>query len=118
MKIQESPLPALAPELTRRTFLARSAAATAGLVAAGSGTPLRAAAPAGKARHILIANAWHCINIGDIAHTPGLIHLLDTFLPEVNVTLWPNGPRGQVANLSVKRLTDRRQRADARGGRS
>lgn len=89
MRSNESPLPAIAPELSRRSFLTRTAAATAGLAVAGGANPLRAAGSAHPARHILIANAWHCINIGDIAHTPGLIHLLDTFLPEVNVTLWP-----------------------------
>jgi len=40
-------------------------------------------------KRILIANAWHCINIGDIAHTPGLLHLLNTYLPDAKVTLWP-----------------------------
>ena len=74
---------------SRRSFIRRTLTGTAALAAVGSTSPLRAAPAARKAKHILIANAWHCINIGDIAHTPGLIHLLDTFLPEVNVTLWP-----------------------------
>jgi len=74
---------------TRRAFLRHALTGTAALAAAGSAAPLRAAVKSSRARHILIANAWHCINIGDIAHTPGLLHLLDTFLPEVNVTLWP-----------------------------
>ena len=77
----ESPSTVVTPNVTRRAFLTRTAAATAGLAAAGAATPLLAAVRTSKAKHILIANAWHCINIGDMAHTPGLIHLLDTFLP-------------------------------------
>jgi polysaccharide pyruvyl transferase WcaK-like protein len=74
---------------SRRGFIRQLAAAGA-IAAVGSPAPVLAAAPGDRRRrHILIANAWHCINIGDIAHTPGLLHLLDTFLPEVNVTLWP-----------------------------
>jgi len=74
---------------SRRTFVQQAVTGAAALAAVGTAAPLLAAVRASQIRHILIANAWHCINIGDIAHTPGLIHLLDTFLPEVNVTLWP-----------------------------
>jgi polysaccharide pyruvyl transferase WcaK-like protein len=81
-------LPARSPG-SRRSFLRRALTGTAALAATGSASPVLAAVKASRAKHILIANAWHCINIGDIAHTPGLLHLLDTFLPEVGVTLWP-----------------------------
>lgn len=40
--------------------------------------------------HILLVSGWQTVNIGDIAHTPGLIHLLKTYIPEVKITLWPN----------------------------
>lgn len=78
-------MPRFLPALSRRGFVRLAATAAAATALA---TPVRAA-PATQRRRILIANAWHCINIGDIAHTPGLLHLLDTFLPEVDVTLWP-----------------------------
>jgi polysaccharide pyruvyl transferase WcaK-like protein len=74
---------------SRRSFLQQSTFGAAALALAGATAPLRAAAPERRVRRILFANAWHCINIGDIAHTPGLLNLLDTFLPEVGVTLWP-----------------------------
>lgn len=74
---------------SRRDFFRHAAIAGATLSATSLAAPLRAASVDRKAKHILIANAWHCINIGDIAHTPGLLHLLDTFLPEADVTLWP-----------------------------
>jgi polysaccharide pyruvyl transferase WcaK-like protein len=39
---------------------------------------------------ILLVSGWQTVNIGDIAHTPGMIHLLHTYLPQAIVTLWPN----------------------------
>lgn len=45
----------------------------------------RAASP-----HVLLISGWQTVNIGDIAHTPGLIHLLYTFLTDVRITLWPH----------------------------
>ncbi len=65
--------------MRRREFLA----ALSGLAAA----PLLADMP--RRRHILLANCWHDINIGDIAHAPGLLELLSDFYPNVGVTLWP-----------------------------
>ena len=44
----------------------------------------------GKNPHILLVSGWQTVNIGDIAHTPGLIHLLKTYFPEIKITLWPN----------------------------
>lgn len=43
-----------------------------------------------KKPHILLVSGWQTVNIGDIAHTPGMIHLLQTYLPEAKITLWPN----------------------------
>ncbi len=37
---------------------------------------------------ILIVSGWQDVNIGDIAHTPGLLHILETFLPEAKLILW------------------------------
>jgi len=44
----------------------------------------------GKNTTILLVSGWQYYNIGDIAHTPGLLHLLNTYLPEAKVVLWPN----------------------------
>jgi polysaccharide pyruvyl transferase WcaK-like protein len=80
-----APVPLRTPAIPRRAFLTGTAAAAA--VAAAR--PLKAATNPARPKRILIANAWHCINIGDIAHTPGLLHLLETYVPEADVTLWP-----------------------------
>lgn len=37
---------------------------------------------------ILLVSGWQDINIGDIAHTPGLLNVFETFLPEAKVILW------------------------------
>ena len=63
--------------MQRRHFLA------AALVAA---LPARGAGP----RRILLRSSWQTVNIGDIAHTPGVLRLLEEHLPDVEVRLWPS----------------------------
>jgi len=71
---------------TRRHFLATTLAA--GLA------PAFLRAQAGRPRRVLLRSSWQTVNIGDIAHTPGVLHLLEKYLPEVEVRLWP----GKVDN--------------------
>ncbi|PAW72910.1 MAG: polysaccharide pyruvyl transferase [Opitutia bacterium Tous-C4FEB] len=70
--------------MNRRTFLASASAAA--LV-----TALRAAAPAGRAPRILLRSSWQIVNIGDIAHTPGVLTLIERHLPKAEVRLWASG---------------------------
>ena len=65
----------------RRTFLASSSAAALGAA-------LRAATPAGRAPRILLRSSWQVVNIGDIAHTPGVLALIEKHLPDAEVCLW------------------------------
>lgn len=37
---------------------------------------------------ILLRSSWQVVNIGDIAHTPGLLALLEKHYPEAEVILW------------------------------
>ncbi|MBI3855182.1 MAG: polysaccharide pyruvyl transferase family protein [Planctomycetes bacterium] len=83
--------------LTRRAFLAASAAAAA---AAGCASP----APAGRRPRILLRSSWQTVNIGDIAHTPGMLRLLEERLPEAEVTLWPNLLSDEVEAMLRKRF--------------
>jgi polysaccharide pyruvyl transferase WcaK-like protein len=39
-------------------------------------------------RHILLRSSWQVVNIGDIAHTPGVLSLLEKYLPDTEVRLW------------------------------
>ncbi len=51
---------------------------------------------------ILLRSSWQTVNIGDIAHTPGLLAVLAEHLPEANLILWP-GP----LDRGVDRMLDR-----------
>ena len=39
------------------------------------------------------------MNIGDIAHTPGLLHIFETFLPEARLILWKRSNGEEVKKL-------------------
>ncbi len=67
--------------MNRRTFLASTLAASIGAALhAQEKKPLR----------ILLRSSWQTVNIGDIAHTPGMLALLERLRPEAEVTLWPS----------------------------
>jgi hypothetical protein len=57
--------------------------------------------------HILLCSAWQVVNIGDVAHTPAALALLEAHFPEAQVTLWPFKPLGAAATaLITKRFPD------------
>ncbi len=37
---------------------------------------------------ILVVSGWQDVNIGDIAHTPGLLNILQTYMPQAKIILW------------------------------
>ncbi|WP_373511861.1 polysaccharide pyruvyl transferase family protein [Persicitalea sp.] len=39
-------------------------------------------------KELVLRSSWQTVNIGDIGHTPGVLHLLEKHLPEVRVRLW------------------------------
>jgi hypothetical protein len=39
---------------------------------------------------ILLRSSWQVVNIGDVAHTPGVITLLERYIPQAEITLWPS----------------------------
>lgn len=49
---------------------------------------------------LLVVSGWQNVNIGDMAHTPGLLHILETFLPEAKIILW----KRSNATEAVKQL--------------
>ena len=55
-------------------------------------------------KKILLRSSWQTVNIGDIAHTPGMLHLLEKHLPEYDVTLWPSSVENGVAEMLMKRF--------------
>jgi polysaccharide pyruvyl transferase WcaK-like protein len=53
---------------------------------------------------ILLRSSWQTENIGDIAHTPGVLALLEKHLPEAEVRLWPSSVGNGVEELLMKRF--------------
>ena len=51
---------------------------------------------------ILLVSGWQDVNIGDIGHTPGLLHVLETFLPKATVILWKRSNGAAVKTLFNK----------------
>jgi polysaccharide pyruvyl transferase WcaK-like protein len=82
--------------MDRRSFL--SVAAMAAVAAT-----VRAASP-GRVPRILLRSSWQTVNIGDIAHTPGVLALLEKHLPEAEVTLWPSSVDNGVGDILRRRF--------------
>lgn len=40
-------------------------------------------------RTVLLRSSWATVNIGDVAHSPGVVRAFQRFAPEVEVILWP-----------------------------
>lgn len=81
--------------MKRREFLGMLAA----VLAAKS---LRAA---DRAPRILLRSSWQVVNIGDIAHTPGVLALLERHLPNAEVRLWASADLSdEVAAMEHRRF--------------
>lgn len=85
--------------MNRRTAL-QALAGTLGAAALGLRSTLRAETP----KRILLRSSWQTVNIGDIAHTPGMLALLETHRPQDRVTLWPKGMSAEVERLLTTRF--------------
>jgi polysaccharide pyruvyl transferase WcaK-like protein len=79
--------------LTRRAFLATAAA-----------VPTFANAREARKPRVLLRSSWQTVNIGDIAHTPGVLALLEKHVPDAEVRLWPSKVDNGVAELLKKRF--------------
>lgn len=55
-----------------------------------------------KVPNILVVSGWQDVNIGDIAHTPGLLHILETAFPDSKITLWKKSKSKNVEELLKK----------------
>jgi polysaccharide pyruvyl transferase WcaK-like protein len=62
--------------------------------------PLLAARP--RPPRVLVRSAWQSVNIGDIAHTPGTLRLLERHFPEAELVLWPRSLEFGARALLVK----------------
>lgn len=55
---------------------------------------------------ILLRSSWQTVNIGDIAHSPGLLRALQRYIPEANLILWPNHVDRGVREMLRHHLPD------------
>jgi hypothetical protein len=83
-----------ASDISRRHFLTTSLIAAMGSAAAAETRP----------RRILLRSSWQTVNIGDIAHTPGVLALLEEHLPGVEVRLWPSSVSNGVGEMLLARF--------------
>ncbi|MBA2115833.1 polysaccharide pyruvyl transferase family protein [Bremerella alba] len=83
--------------MQRRTFLQAS-----GISALGVALRSALGAEGKRPPRILLRSSWQTVNIGDIAHTPGVLRILKQHLPEAEVTLWPSSVDNGVDELLVR----------------
>lgn len=81
----------------RRTF------ATAALATTLASSLLRAA-EGGRRPRLLLRSSWQTGNIGDIAHTPGVLAILERYLPQAEVYLWPSQINHGVEEILLARF--------------
>ena len=63
------------------------------------------AAETKRAPRILLRSSWQVVNIGDIAHTPGVLALIGKHLPDAEVRLWASGDlSAEVAAMEHRRF--------------
>lgn len=55
---------------------------------------------------LMIVSGWQDVNIGDIAHTPGLIGLIKHRLPDVKIILWKRSKSEKVDDMISKYYPD------------
>lgn len=85
--------------LTRRDFLRTASAGAAALAMATA-----VIAEETRRQRILLRSSWQTVNIGDIAHTPGVLALLEKYVPEADVRLWPSNIGDGVQELLARRF--------------
>ena len=80
--------------MNRRSFLAAALASSLAPIQAREARPPR----------LLLRSSWQTVNIGDIAHTPGLLALLEAHLPDAEIRLWPGSVDNGVAEMLIARF--------------
>ena len=83
----------------RRDFI-KNAAALAGVIMLGEMAQAKADPT------ILFVSGWQDVNIGDIAHTPGLIALLKKRLPKAKLILWKKSKSDFAEGMLKKHYPD------------
>ncbi|NQV27911.1 MAG: polysaccharide pyruvyl transferase family protein [Rhodopirellula sp.] len=83
--------------MQRRRFLQSSLATVLSTACSG--------AERGRKPRILLRSSWQVVNIGDIAHTPGVLALIEKHFPEAEVILWASSDLSdEVAGMEHRRF--------------
>ena len=92
--------------MKRRAFVQRTALLTAGaaLDPWSEGLAALPRSVTGSKKKVLLRSSWQTINIGDIAHTPGVLALCEKHLPDVEVMLWAGNVGNGVREMLQKRF--------------
>lgn len=83
---------------TRKEFL-QNIPAFVGILSA---LPVFASSKSAAKKIILIRSSWQTVNIGDIAHTPGILSLLEKYIPGAELRLWPSDVGNGVKELLAR----------------
>jgi hypothetical protein len=86
----------MAKPMNRRHFIHNSIAAALASISASAADA--------KAPKIILRNSWQTVNIGDIGHTPGILALLEKYIPNAEVYLWPSDIGNGVREMLMKRF--------------
>lgn len=65
---------------------------------------ISSSAAEGRVPRVLLRSSWQTVNIGDIAHTPGVLALLEKHLPQAEVRLWPSKVDNGVSEMLKARF--------------
>lgn len=85
--------------ITRRNWLKTTGTLTAGMMLSDM---IFGQVHVKKDATILLVSGWQDVNIGDIGHTPGLLHVLETFLPNTTIILWKRSNAEEVKKMLNK----------------
>lgn len=89
--------------MERRDFIKKSSLVSTGLIVSNIRTTL---ASGKKNPVILIVSGWQDVNIGDVAHTPGLLALLQNEMPSARIILWKRAESRRVDELLMSNFPD------------
>lgn len=88
--------------MDRREFLKKAGTGALGVLLSTSIMEAVAKTVKGRAPKIMIISGWQDVNIGDIAHTPALLGLLQQYMPESELVLWKLSPSQVVEDMLHK----------------
>jgi len=89
----------LSQKIMNRRDVARILATAVLVTHSGAGL-----AATGRSPRILLRSSWQTVNIGDIAHTPGLLALIERHIPDAEVWLWPSNIGDGVKEMLAQRF--------------